>query len=85
LWDSSAGAGTTHYTPLCLFLLSDVRRCGETTAKVRGNISSTFFLKSQSQYSLFSLVIFTYTYERQYIIQIALKRLPGRGGAPKKV
>jgi hypothetical protein len=34
---------------------------------------------SQSQYSLFSLGMFTYTYERQDIIQIALKRLP-RGG-----
>jgi hypothetical protein len=35
---------------------------------------------SQSQYSLFILGMFTYTYERQDIIQIALKRLPGRGG-----
>jgi hypothetical protein len=39
--------------------------------------------QSQSQYSLFSLGMFTYTYERQDIIQIALKRLPGGpGGAP---
>jgi hypothetical protein len=34
-------------------------------------------VKSQSQYSLFSLGMFTYTYEHQDIIQIALKRLPG--------
>jgi hypothetical protein len=34
----------------------------------------------QSQYILFSLGMFTYTYERQDIIQIALKRLPGGGG-----
>jgi hypothetical protein len=33
-------------------------------------------LQSQSQYSLFSLGMFTYTYEHQDI-QIALKRLPG--------
>jgi hypothetical protein len=33
--------------------------------------------QSQSQYNLFSLGMFTYTYERQDIIQIALKRLPG--------
>jgi hypothetical protein len=32
--------------------------------------------KVKSQYSLFSLGMFTYTYERQDIIQIALKRLP---------
>jgi hypothetical protein len=38
--------------------------------------------QSQSQYSLFSLGMFIYTYERQDIIQIALKRLPGGGGAP---
>jgi hypothetical protein len=29
-----------------------------------------------SQYTLFSLGMFTYTYERHDIIQIALKRLP---------
>jgi hypothetical protein len=40
---------------------------------------------SQSQYSLFSLCMFTYTYERQDMMQIALKRLPnGGGGAQKK-
>jgi hypothetical protein len=40
--------------------------------------------RSQSQYSLFSLVMFTYKYERQDIIQIALKRLPGGGERLKK-
>jgi hypothetical protein len=40
--------------------------------------------QSQSQYSLFSLGMFTYTYERQDIIQIALKRLPGEGERCKK-
>jgi hypothetical protein len=33
--------------------------------------------ESQSQNTLFSLGMFTYTYERQDIIQIPLKRLPG--------
>jgi hypothetical protein len=32
--------------------------------------------------TLFSLGNLTYTYERQDIIQIALKRLPGGGGVP---
>jgi hypothetical protein len=32
----------------------------------------------------FGLVMFTYTYERQVIIQIALKRLPGGGECQKK-
>jgi hypothetical protein len=34
--------------------------------------------------TLFSLGMFTYTYERQVIIQIALKRLSGGGSAVKK-
>jgi hypothetical protein len=34
--------------------------------------------------TLFNLVMFTYTYERQDIIQIALKRLPGGGERRKK-
>jgi hypothetical protein len=33
------------------------------------------YIQSQSQYSLFSLGMFTYTYERQDIIQIALTTL----------
>jgi hypothetical protein len=37
-------------------------------------------VRSQRQYSLFSLGMFTYTYERQDMIQIALKRLPGGAG-----
>jgi hypothetical protein len=40
--------------------------------------------QSQSQYSLFSLGMFTYTYERQDITQIALKKLPGGGERRKK-
>jgi hypothetical protein len=40
--------------------------------------------QNQSQYSLFSLGMFTYTYERQDIIQIALKRLPGGRERRKK-
>jgi hypothetical protein len=40
--------------------------------------------KSISQYILFSLGMFTYTYERQNIKQIALKRLPGGGERRKK-
>jgi hypothetical protein len=40
--------------------------------------------QSQSQYSLFSLGMVTYTNERQDIIQIALKRLPGGGGSVVK-
>jgi hypothetical protein len=39
-------------------------------------------LKTQTQNTLFSLGMLTYTYERQDIIQIALKRLPGGGGVP---
>jgi hypothetical protein len=35
---------------------------------------------AKSQNSLLSLGMFTYTYERQDIIQITLKRLPGVGG-----
>jgi hypothetical protein len=42
--------------------------------------SGIYYIQSQSQYSLFSLGMFTYTYERQDIIQIALKTLPGGGG-----
>jgi hypothetical protein len=34
-----------------------------------------------NQNTLFSLGMLTYTYERQDIIQIALKRLPGGGSA----
>jgi hypothetical protein len=52
-----------------------------------GRSSYEITLKSsQSQYSLFSLGMFTYTYvyERQDIIQIALKRLPGGGESRKK-
>jgi hypothetical protein len=42
--------------------------------------------QSQSQYSLFSLGMYIYTYERQDITQIALKRLPGGvEGRKKKV
>jgi hypothetical protein len=41
--------------------------------------------RNQSQYSLFSLGMFTYTYERQDIIQIALKILPGGERRKKKV
>jgi hypothetical protein len=48
---------------------------------IPNGVSSHSF-QSQSQYSLFSLGMFTYTYERQDIIQIALKRLPEGGGAP---
>jgi hypothetical protein len=40
--------------------------------------------KVNSPYSLFSLGMFTYTSERQDIIQIALKRLPG-GGERRKI
>jgi hypothetical protein len=40
--------------------------------------------KGLSQYSLFSLGMFTYTYERQDIIQIGFKRVPGGGSAVKK-
>jgi hypothetical protein len=40
--------------------------------------------QSQSQYSLFSLGMFKYTFERQDIIQIALKRLQGGGESRKK-
>jgi hypothetical protein len=39
---------------------------------------------SQSQHSLFSLGMFTYTYERQDIIQIALKRLPRKGWGERR-
>jgi hypothetical protein len=38
----------------------------------------------KSQYSLFSLGMFTYTYEFQHVIQIALKRLTGEGERRKK-
>jgi hypothetical protein len=38
--------------------------------------------QTQTQNTLFSLGMFTYTYEHQDIIQIALKRLPGGGGVP---
>jgi hypothetical protein len=38
--------------------------------------------QTQTQNTLFSLGMLTYTYERQDIIQIALKRLPGGGGVP---
>jgi hypothetical protein len=40
------------------------------------------FTQTQTQNNLFSLGMLTYTYERQDIIQIALKRLPGGGGVP---
>jgi hypothetical protein len=35
------------------------------------------FSQSQSQNTLFNLGMVTYSYERQNIIQFALKRLPG--------
>jgi hypothetical protein len=38
--------------------------------------------QTQTQNTLFSLGMLTYTYERQDIIQIALKRLPGGRGVP---
>jgi hypothetical protein len=41
-------------------------------------------LIEDGQYSLFSLGMFTYIYERQDIIQIALKILLGRGESAVK-
>jgi hypothetical protein len=48
-------------------------------------VCTTFFLpKFKFKNTLFSLGMFKYTYERQDIIQIALKTLPGEGERRKK-
>jgi hypothetical protein len=47
-------------------------------------VGLSFLMVITVQYSLFSLGMFTYTYERQDIIKIALKRLPGGGERRKK-
>jgi hypothetical protein len=46
------------------------------------NLFTTSIIRIKNQNTLFSLGMLTYTYDRQEIIQIALKRLPGGGGVP---